>query len=376
MNILFLSKYYPGDLPSRCSAISKIGLDWAAHNLCTAIIKGFQGNDNHISAITQSTQVTKEETNIQVTTTQSSYISIAVILTCFNRKEKTVKCLRHLFAAANQYNTEQAGGAEVHLSIFLTDDGCTDGTADAVREVCKGHEVHILQGDGKCYWAGGMRLAWNEALRTKEKWQFYLLVNDDTFVNEGCFDLLLEAHRHSISHYGRAGIYSGITCDTNNSDTITYGGYVWTNFLLGRDRLLTPTGKPQMCDKANSNIMLVEATVVSEAGIFWDGFDHGCADYDYSMTARRKGIPVLVTPQVCGRCEYDHHSEEKLKEKILGMTLQQRKEFFANPLHSSKDVLRLKRRNTPLRYPLGVAGRLLNLYLPRLYYLLSDIRNK
>ena len=71
---------------------------------------------------------------------QSRYISIAVILTCFNRKKKTVQCLRHLFAAANQYNTGHTGREEVHLSIFLTDDGCTDGTADAVREGCKGQE--------------------------------------------------------------------------------------------------------------------------------------------------------------------------------------------------------------------------------------------
>ena len=97
---------------------------------------------------------------IHTQSTQGGSISIAVILTCFNRKEKTVQCLRHLFAAASQYNTGHADGEEVHLSIFLTDDGCTDGTADAVKEECEGQELHIIQGDGKCYWAGGMRLAW------------------------------------------------------------------------------------------------------------------------------------------------------------------------------------------------------------------------
>ncbi len=45
MNILFLSKYYPGDLSSKCSAISKIGLNWAAHNLCTAMLHGFRENN-------------------------------------------------------------------------------------------------------------------------------------------------------------------------------------------------------------------------------------------------------------------------------------------------------------------------------------------
>ncbi len=54
--------------------------------------------------------------------------SIAVILTVHNRREKTVSCLRHLFAAA------EAAEGSVSLTVFLTDDGCTDGTAEAVRQ--------------------------------------------------------------------------------------------------------------------------------------------------------------------------------------------------------------------------------------------------
>lgn len=51
MNILFVSRYYPGNLSSRCADISKIGLDWAAHNLCTAIIKGFYDNGVAITVL-------------------------------------------------------------------------------------------------------------------------------------------------------------------------------------------------------------------------------------------------------------------------------------------------------------------------------------
>lgn len=45
MNILFLSQYYPGNLSEQCFKISKIGLNWASHNLNTAIIRGFNAND-------------------------------------------------------------------------------------------------------------------------------------------------------------------------------------------------------------------------------------------------------------------------------------------------------------------------------------------
>lgn len=44
MNILFLSQYYPDGIIDKCVSISKIGMDWAAHNLSKAIIQGFKEN--------------------------------------------------------------------------------------------------------------------------------------------------------------------------------------------------------------------------------------------------------------------------------------------------------------------------------------------
>lgn len=302
-------------------------------------------------------------------------MKIAAILTCYNRKDKTVRCLERLFDAIDKYN-DTDGIEKIQTSVYLTDDNCTDGTADSVRIACKDRELHIIQGNGQCYWAGGMRMAWREAMKQGNEWDFYLLLNDDTFMEPDSMQTLLSTHRHCIKKYGKSGIYSGITCDVNNKDVITYGGYVWTNYILGRDRLLLPTGTPQKCDKANSNIMLVSKEVVKDIGIFYDGFIHGAADYDYSMQAIKKGYPVLVTGRICGACNYDHNSEEQTKDRILSMNLRQRKEYFNNPLHSSHDVILQKKRNMPQRYVLGYIGRILNLYAPKLYYFISDIRNR
>lgn len=302
-------------------------------------------------------------------------MKLATIITCFNRKNKTTRCLECLFTSIDRYNTSN-GDEQIQQAIYLTDDGCTDGTADAVREVCKGRELHIIQGNGHCYWAGGMRMAWRKALEDSYEWDFFLLLNDDTFMNTDCITTLLHTHHYCIREYGKPGIYSGITCDTCNETEITYGGYVWTNYMLGLDRILHPSGIPRKCDKANSNIMLVSRQVVDTIGIFHDGFIHGVADYDYSMQAIKKGFPVLVTDKVCGSCEYDHSSGEQIKDKLLAMNLRQRKEYFSNPLHSNHDVMLHKRRNMPQRYWLGYIGRMLNLYMPRLYYFVSDIRKK
>ncbi|MBO4641770.1 MAG: glycosyltransferase family 4 protein [Bacteroidaceae bacterium] len=42
MNVLFISQYYPQSIAKKCQDISKIGLNWAAHNLSKAIIRGFE----------------------------------------------------------------------------------------------------------------------------------------------------------------------------------------------------------------------------------------------------------------------------------------------------------------------------------------------
>ena len=49
---------------------------------------------------------------------------ISVLLTCHNRKAKTLGCLTSLYAA------ELPVGYD--MEVYLVDDGCTDGTADAV----------------------------------------------------------------------------------------------------------------------------------------------------------------------------------------------------------------------------------------------------
>ena len=134
-----------------------------------------------------------------MTHTTSHHIHIAAILTCFNRKEKTLSCLRHLYHALSQDDTTA-------LTVYLTDDGCTDGTAEAVRNQFPDKDIHILQGTGSLYWAGGMIFAWKEALKQRDAYDFYLLLNDDSFVKDNVFKELYAAHAFSLQTYGMAGI--------------------------------------------------------------------------------------------------------------------------------------------------------------------------
>ncbi len=292
---------------------------------------------------------------------------IAVILTCYNRKEKTLACLRSMYVA-------QPGDGTVELTVYLTDDGCTDGTADAVRAEFAGKDIHILQGTGSLYWAGGMLFAWREALKKHDEYDFYLLLNDDTFVKDNVFTELFNAHEHALDTYGKAGIYSGITCDPHDEKIVTYGGGVYDNASRSKIRELGPSGKPQLVDKTNANILLVSREVVDKVGIFYEGYIHSGSDLDYGIMVRKAGFPAMITAHVCGVCQYDHTSDADVCRKLMQMSLKERLEYIKNPLHREHDYLVFVRRHNPGKYPLTWLLHKIRCYCPSLYMYINKRR--
>lgn len=304
-------------------------------------------------------------------------MKIAILVTCHNRKEKTLRCIASLHEAMVKRN-ETVGGSEefITATLFLTDDGCIDGTAEAVRMQCSMLHLpcSVISGDGNLFWAGGMRMAWQKAIDSGDEWDYYLLMNDDTMLQTDAFDTLLSAQSYCRDTYGRWGIVSGITCSIGKATEITYGGEIFTNRLTGRRRLLHPSGAPQLCDWAHANVLLVPGEVVKRQGILYEGYRHGQADLDYSYRARRSGIPVVVTAKVCGCCNFDHPNITGIGKKLCAMTLKERRAYLNHPLHSDADYLTMTRRCMPMKYPLTWIFRKLNLYTPHLYYWLNNKR--
>jgi GT2 family glycosyltransferase len=230
----------------------------------------------------------------------SKELRIAVILTCFNRKDKTLNCIESLFKYSKEFLRRK-----IILDVYLTDDGCTDGTSEALREKYSDSNLTILQGDGNLFWAGGMRVAWKAALDSNKSFDYFLLVNDDVEFLPNFFEQLLSAVEFGECKYNKKPVVSGFLKDSETEEE-TYGGKIWVNKFLGTCKHLRPTGTPQNCDMAHANILLVPTYVVEKIGIFNTDYIHGGADHDYTLYANRHGIPVLVTSNYCGICNNDH----------------------------------------------------------------------
>ena len=234
---------------------------------------------------------------------------VAVLLTCYNRKAKTIACLHSL------YNCTIPDGYV--MEVYLVDDGSTDGTANAIRTNFPA--VKIFMGNGNLFWAGGMRYAWKEA--KINRFSAYLLLNDDVELKENVFESIIETHQYSLANFSKAGIYVSSTADKKTGN-LTYGGsIIKKQFFRNEISQVYPSGIPIACQVANANILFVNENVVEQIGIFDAKFIHSIADYDYTLTAFENGFPILICPGIGGYCENDHDknwlsANSTLKERI------------------------------------------------------------
>jgi GT2 family glycosyltransferase len=233
-------------------------------------------------------------------------LSIAAVLTCFNRKGKTEACLDALFGAAQNI------ADRVRLHVIVTDDGSNDGTGEMLRS--RFPQAEVLHGNGGLYWNGGMRLAFGQAL--EQGHDFYLWVNDDTTLFPDCLQRLLATHDALVSSTGRAGLVVGSTC--NDEGQVSYGGQ---RRKAGGKALqfcqVQPTDQPQACDSANGNCLLVSAQAARQLGNLERAYVHCMGDIDYTMRATKLGVPLWVSPGFVGKCGNDHPVEGSYMDQSL-----------------------------------------------------------
>ena len=63
-------------------------------------------------------------------------------------------------------------------------------------------------------------MAWRGALAQQRRWDFFLLMNDDTEFLPDAFTSLMSAHRDALKTHGKGGVYSGV-CSSSDGSEIT-----------------------------------------------------------------------------------------------------------------------------------------------------------
>lgn len=250
--------------------------------------------------------------------TPPAAVDIAVCMAAHNRRERTMACLASLFAA-----DRPAGG---RLTVYLLDDGSTDGTAEAVTLAYP--QVKLLRGDGACYWAGGMRRAYGAAL--DGAYTHFVWLNDDV---ELMPDALTRLLRHSDALRAETGgevIVVGAMKDHATGAT-TYGGLVrYSQLRPWKLKRRDPhPDRPVPCDTVNGNLVLIPRALAQRLGNIEPQFTHAFGDIDYGYRARRAGATLWVAPGHAGYCA---PNVSRPRWKRAGLSMAQRFQMINSPL--------------------------------------------
>jgi GT2 family glycosyltransferase len=250
----------------------------------------------------------------------------AVLLTVHNRKEKTLACLDALYACVLPIGHS--------IDVYLVDDGCTDGTSEAIRELFP--RVNIIKGSGELFWNRGTYLAWQTAIQ-KLNYDYYMWLNDDTILLPHAIGELIECSEKEKDKV----IVCGSTSAFEDKTQITYSGYIFED-----NKKIVPNGQVQVCHYFNGNIVLIPRFVYAQIGVNDVYYRHSIGDFDYGVRATKKGIKSFVAPSVLGRCDGNKRPEKWSDEQI---SVFKRLQILYSPLGNNPfELFRYKRRSVGL----------------------------
>lgn len=230
-------------------------------------------------------------------------MKIAALLTCYNRKYKTLACLKSLFCIIP------------NCQVYLVDDGSTDGTSEAIKQNYP--QVNIINGNGNLFWSRGMYTAWKKAI--KGNYEYYLWLNDDIEL----YPFFLQELMGCMAYGQGQCIVSGLIENFEKTE-ILYGG------SDKNKKLIQPNKTPQEVFFMNGNVVLIPAFVVNKIGIIDPFFHHDLGDVDYGLTALENNIKVFTTtkPIAAG------YKNDFCRIRKWNSTLKQRFKKLNSPLGS------------------------------------------
>ena len=217
--------------------------------------------------------------------------TIAVLMTCFNRVQTTLECLRRLFA--------QDVLDECSFDVWLVDDASPDMTGEKVKASYP--QVHVIQGTGNLFWCKGMRLAWDMAAAAHD-YDFYLWLNDDVMLDKEALRICIEDYESLESRGPRVIVGSFWTSDERTQISYTVE--------CTEPGILRPNGRfPQEGRYwIPGNFVFIPKDVYEIVGKISDKYHHGYGDADYVIRLSSARIPFFCPTKALGICPTDNRS--------------------------------------------------------------------
>ena len=235
------------------------------------------------------------------------------LMTCFNRKEKTLNSIRKIISE----------NSDILFEFIVVDDASKDGTKEALEKEFS--NVTVLSGNGGLYYSGGMRMAISYVKSLHREYDYILLFNDDV-------DFYYNSIYRLIEYKGTDDIAVGAT--ENSKNIISYGGVrKKSSFRPAFSIFMSSHERKEYCDTFNANCVIIDFDVFCNLDNIDPVYGHSLGDYDYGLNASRMGYKICVSDFFVGRCENNPVSDNwldtsksrlerlKKKESIKGLPL-------------------------------------------------------
>ena len=274
-------------------------------------------------------------------------IHIATLTTCHNRRALTLASVADL--------KNQTLSSEVELSHFIVDDGSTDGTAVEIAE--RFPDVQVIEGNGVLYWAGGMRLGWERAVKNS-RLDFLFVYNDDVQLGTSALGHLLKVGATFENGEGHS-CYAVVGSFSDRCGETSYGGVfkesAWHPYRFSQ--LDPPKFGYVKADTMNMNACLISKNALEKIGFLDDHFVHSGADFDYGLRLKKAGGAVLVASGYVGQCE--RNPEQKSTVTNFGDISRRYRELTDPKMEPLKQHLYFCRQHGGILWPVWFFARYL-----------------
>lgn len=217
-------------------------------------------------------------------------VRLAIVSPVHNRRELTLQCLRSL-------SRIDRTGLEVRTTIV--DDGCTDGTREAIS--AQFPDVDIVQGTGDLWYTAGTNLGVHAAL--KHKPDYVLCINDDSIFDENCIRRLIDrAERHPRTVVGALLLLwdapHRVFQVAPRWDTWKGG---WQHWM--QQTVWTVPASAWEVEMIVGNCVLYPAAVFEECGLLNPRVSAQYGDAEFTTRLRKCGWRLLIEPRARVFCQ-------------------------------------------------------------------------
>lgn len=212
-------------------------------------------------------------------------MTVVVILTCYNRAEKTKKCLETLIS----------GNPKLGLEFIVVNDGSTDSTKEELHKIDEQyHNVTVVETEGNLFYSKGMRRGMDRLNESGKRFDYVLLVNDDVEFAKGAVQQLIDESSAKDN-----AIIVGATCD--DCGEFTYGGVRKKEPSVGVE-YISNKHSDERCDSFNANCVLIPWKDYANCEPMDDYYSHTFGDFDYGFALLRNGGRIYTSSFFAGTC--------------------------------------------------------------------------